>query len=114
MALMVAQLKSGCPRLPLDINGLRRLPSVGSFVFSLTWASAANTARLSPRMQGKELLLAPLVYREQSPDVRCHPLRQTELLRLSFVALVEHGALRQLPARQAFAQLFGHAGAGLE
>src|SRR5258708_26773792 len=41
------------------------------------------------------------------------PLRQSVLV-LFLVAIVEHAAIREPPARQAFAQLFGHVGASLE
>src|SRR5216684_6448586 len=56
----------------------------------------------------------PSVQGEQAPDIGRNPVRQPLFVLLLVVTVVEHGAIRQLPARQAFAQLLGHGGASLE
>lgn len=54
----------------------------------------------------------PLVQWEQAPHPCGNALREPVCARILMVISVEHAISRQLPPREAFAQLLGHAGAG--
>src|ERR1700730_9824175 len=73
----------------------------------------ATMPRSNPTLRAKQLP-SPSVQREQAPDIGCDPVRQSLLVLLILVMMVEHGAIRQLPACQAFAQFLGNAWTGLE
>jgi len=51
---------------------------------------------------------------KQPLDIRRHPVRQGLRMRALILGAIQHGLVGQAADREAFAELLGHAGAGLE